>query len=59
MQQLLEQCRSEFAIAYTVGNSEFFNKLSDNRKKELRVENEKLFELMIIEAKFKEDQDDS
>lgn len=43
LQLLLEQCRSEFAVAYNVGNSEFFKRLSDNRKKELRVENEKLF----------------
>jgi hypothetical protein len=53
LQLLLDQCRSEFAVAYTVGNSDFFKKLSDNRKKELRVENEKLFELINIEVKFK------
>ncbi len=33
LQLELEQCRSEFAVAYTVGNSEFLKKLSDNRKK--------------------------
>ena len=33
LQLLLEQCRSEFAVAFTVGNSDFFKKLSDNRKK--------------------------
>jgi hypothetical protein len=59
LQLLLEQCRSEFAVAYNVGNSEFFKRLSDNRKKELRVENEKLFELINLEAKFKEEPDDS
>lgn len=58
LQLLLEQCRSEFAVAFTVGNSEFFKKLSDNRKKELRVENEKLFELINIEVKFREEQDE-
>lgn len=43
LQLELEECRSEFAVAYTVGNSEFIKKLSDNRKRELKGENEKLF----------------
>jgi hypothetical protein len=30
-------------VSYTVGNSEFIKKLSDNRKRELKGENEKLF----------------
>jgi tetratricopeptide (TPR) repeat protein len=33
LQLMLEQCRSEFSIAFTVGNSDFFKKLNDNRRK--------------------------
>jgi hypothetical protein len=43
LQLELEKCRSEFAVSQTIGNSEFFKKLSDNRKRELRNENELLF----------------
>ena len=50
----LGKCRSEFALASIVGKSEFFKKLSDNRKRELRNENEMLFQLICIELRAKE-----
>lgn len=51
MQLELEHVNSEFALAYTVSNSEFMKRLGEKRLKEMKEENEKLFELMNLERR--------
>lgn len=49
MQIELEKCGSQFEYIYTIGNSPFYENLTDKLKKLLEQDNKKLFELITLE----------